>query len=620
MQDYYYAIPEIRLIGVFTMTRAAVLIGVRKAGNLPELQAVYPGISRMRQWAKSQGIDGDLLQIITDEDGRDVDISRITKAVDTLTSMGTVEQLIIYFAGHGIHNRGEKWLLSQAPGWPSQAVNVDSSEYLARYCGIPHVVFISDACRTAPDSIQAGSVTGSDIFPDFGNALDQPVDLFFACARGKPALEVRDPLQAATEFRAVYTEVLTDCLEGRRFDLLEVQREGNEDIGLIRPRKLEDCLVEAVPQRLKELLHKTPRINQTPTARITSRDSYAWLSRVKITAPSADSGSLERACILQSLPPGISPFSISTKLFASAIAGDRAMWSQVKEFLETSTLGGGHEGSSREASLLKAAIDKLNSPFGPSHFETSCGFKIRGAQVATVHCRGVRAEVINPDGTLIRVFFPDQVRAANVLLELRDGNGVVLPAIPQFLAELTFESTDERTALVDVRYEPSENSPRWGDFHARREELRELSASIAAATELGIFRLTEENALKLAGRMQIAKGVDPSMSVYAAYAYHNLHRTDLIQQMQDYLRDDLGLAFYDLSLLSGAARTFTYGGLAVVPPFPMLSQGWSLLSVLRAGMPDSFRRLETRLRPSLWTLFDSTGVQTLIAAMAQGEL
>ena len=60
----------------------------------------------------------------------------------------------------------EYWLLSGAPDDPQEAVKVASSVALARYCGIPHVVLVSDACRTAAESIQAQNVEGSSIFPN----------------------------------------------------------------------------------------------------------------------------------------------------------------------------------------------------------------------------------------------------------------------------------------------------------------------------------------------------------------------------------------------------------------------------------------------------------------------
>ena len=83
-----------------------------------------------------------------------------------ITEPGFIEQLIVFFSGHGI-NTGilEQWLLSRAPDDPGAAVDVKASEFSARFCGVGHAAFISDARRTAADSIQAQRVTGPASFP-----------------------------------------------------------------------------------------------------------------------------------------------------------------------------------------------------------------------------------------------------------------------------------------------------------------------------------------------------------------------------------------------------------------------------------------------------------------------
>lgn len=73
----------------------------------------------------------------------------IFDAVNEIVRSASTDQLIVYFAGHGVLiNRNEHWLLSEAPRRANAAVNVSGSVELARFCGIRHVVFISDACRT----------------------------------------------------------------------------------------------------------------------------------------------------------------------------------------------------------------------------------------------------------------------------------------------------------------------------------------------------------------------------------------------------------------------------------------------------------------------------------------
>ncbi|MDD5266653.1 MAG: caspase family protein [Methylococcales bacterium] len=145
------------------MKRAAVLIGVDRADGMPTLKDAAKGARRMEQWARSQEFD--IVEVLTDENSGSVDIVSIKKTIKKIVEPSNIDQIVIYFAGHGVNIRyGEFWLLSDAPGDTQAAVNVQGSELLARYSGISHVVFISDACRTAAEGIREFNRTRQAIF------------------------------------------------------------------------------------------------------------------------------------------------------------------------------------------------------------------------------------------------------------------------------------------------------------------------------------------------------------------------------------------------------------------------------------------------------------------------
>jgi hypothetical protein len=172
------------------MQRAAVLIGVSHTGDMPSLQAVTPGIARMAAWTQAPGFSS--VTILTDDAGA-VTVGQIQQAIGAMLAPGTVDQLVVYFAGHGVNiGRAEYWLLSGAPRWANEAVNVDASERLARYCGVAHVVLISDCCRTAAAAETTfQSITGTPIFPNEApDARRCPVDRFYACALGRRLLRL----------------------------------------------------------------------------------------------------------------------------------------------------------------------------------------------------------------------------------------------------------------------------------------------------------------------------------------------------------------------------------------------------------------------------------------------
>jgi hypothetical protein len=205
-----------------------------------------------------------------------------------------------------------------------------------------------------------------------------------------------------------------------------------------------------------------------------------------------------------------------------------------------------------------------------------------------------------------------------VLLVLDSGAGVLLPAIPEFLCALTL---DERE-LIDVAYEPSDNTWRWGDFQRRAAEIRALRAIASSSMARGAFKLEGKDALAIARRMQLSKGVDPSLGLYAAYAYHDLQRRNLIRKMARYMRDDLGAALFDVALLARALDKRKVGRDAppVIGAVPLMAQGWVLLRAFEVALPPVLARLEGHRLSSLWTMFDETGVRLIRSALANGEL
>lgn len=566
------------------MARAAVLIGVSRSGDLPRLEAVLPGIRSMQSWSRDQGFA--TVTTLTDEAG-ELQVRAIQDAVAGILRRGPVDQLLVYFAGHGVNvGRSEYWLLSDAPTYTSEAVNVEGSAYLARACGIPHVVFFSDACRTAAEGIRMQSVRGTDIFPnDDVGAPNQPVDRFYACALGSPAFEVKDAQTAADRFEAVYTAVLFEALNGQPKEVLDWESDGGCSVGLVRPWPLRDHLEEEVGRRLARLVPSGELI-QNPEAVITSPPS-AWLSRLE---------SLSRP------PRRRGPVAPSRGPSSLAAVTRAALHDQLHNELTgpSAPLIAAAERGVPGAGVLLGASERAAARVGSDHVETRCGFTVRGTELASVWSPAAAVEVLGPQ--LARVDLPGG-DPATVLLEFSDRTGVALPALDGFIAAITVE----RGELVDVAYEPSASSWRFSNYLGRLDELRSLRSLVSCASRLGTFRLPGQDAETVAVRMQVAKGVDPSMALYAAYAYHELQRDDLLRETLGYLAADVGVALFDVALLAGA-MTRRGAGAPVAPMVPMLAQGWALLDALRVRLPAPAAELRGHLVPALWTQFDATGL------------
>ena len=580
------------------MKRAAVLIGVDRTGNLPVLHDAAAGARRLEVWAREQGFDP--VDVITDEGGAPVEIAAIKKAVKAIVEKGTIDQLVVYFAGHGVNNaRSEYWLLTDAPDDPQAAVNVEGSVALARYCGIPHVVMLSDACRTAAEGIQAQGVKGSEIFPNEDSADESPVDQFYACKLGRPSHEVRDPATTSKEYTALYTQALCEVLDGTRDDPVTWVEEGAESVGYVRPRPLRDYLSVEIPKRLSAL-HLETAVIQEPMARVVSDDLPAvWLSRLARGRPAAAAAPPAPGHHAPAPAPAPPPTSLATDLVRTVLAGGATA---LDERLTADVAAG---------QPMAGEVAGLAVPFGPTHHETGCGFKVRGARIVEVVSR-VRAEIVSGAGDDVRV--EATAPGTSVLLVFENGDGTVLPAVTDFMCALTVEDGE----LIDVAYEPSEYTFRWPEFEYQAADLRGLRAIASAAARDGVFQLEGDDALQVARRMQNMKGIDPTLAVYAAYAYHDLQRADLITQMAGYMRGNLGARLFDVALLARELNGTTTGrDPEILGLVPLLTQGWALLSALQIKLPAALRGVERELRPSLWTLFGPGGVGQVRKAMGK---
>lgn len=592
------------------MTRAAILIGVNRTGGLPALNDAARSARRMATWARSQ--DFVFVEAFADDQGASIEIRHLRKAIKEIIDLGTIEQLIIYFSGHGVNiGFNEYWLLTDAPGDPQAAVNVTGCAQQARYCGVSHVVFISDACRTAAVGGPAQRVTGSEIFPNDGaGGLEQPVDLFYACLLGRPALEVRDPTIAASEFMALYTNTLLEAMEGKFQEALDRTTENGASTGLLRPRRLKQLLSVEVPRRIASLNLQTKAV-QIPDAHIAS-DQTAWLARLKESSTLKQPVGISFEAIPR-LPETLVPPPSMTQVSTSMLRGLRS--SDLKEVasnLDQASL------SVQGAADFVDTVLKTAALFGASKHQSQCGFRVRGAKFISAFSLQAAPELLGCPGNSVRInSFVKRTPGSSVLLEFDSGTGVVLPAIPGFLAALTMQDGE----LVDVSYEPSENSSRWEYFLPRADEIRALRAIASSSTRSGVFRLEAEDAFDLARKMQFSKSVDPALAVYAAYAYIDIGRRGLIKEMSGYMLDDLGARLFDVALLAGELKNRKVGkDPAILSFFPMLLQGWALLGAERVQLPKSLQKLQQTLTPSVWTVFDADGVAMIRNAMRKREV
>ena len=580
--------------------RAAVVIGVDKAGNLPVLRGAASGAQMVASWLAAEGFEVTLFV----DDGKPVRADQIFEAVAELVGRGTLEQLVVYFSGHGFLNGySEHWMLSRAPDNPNEAVSLVESVVLAKESAIPNVVFISDACRSTPDSLRAGRVRGSLIFPNRGvsRGARTDVDLFLAALPGDPAFEV--PVAESTaSFEGIYTASFLDAFKHPDDAMVRIMN----GVPVVPNNRLRPYLEREVPKRAQA---NSIKLNQNPDTQVMSGET-SYIARVAVSAPTPPPSS----------QPGPTVVDVAgvelARLGANVLDAD---------------FGRAHpEAITRvaaETGFTAAKSTIVDAP-GVIHFETQTGFSVSGARVVLAATNPkMRTKVLTQGGdarepALVRVEPGDQ-RAGSVALQFADGSGTVIAAFEGYIGTVVVDGQ----GVSNVSYVPSRNNWRWSDYQHTLKHLTELQAVVATAARFGVFRIEGERetrtkrARQLADRIRILKGIDPTLGLYAAYAYADADLIDQVRSVRSFMREDLRADLFDVAMLSGilSGRPPNDGD-RPVPFCPMLSQGWSLLRVKDVRLQPEVDAARDHLRPALWTTFDREGMQILLGALQEGRL
>ena len=209
-------------------------------------------------------------------------------------------------------------------------------------------------------------------------------------------------------------------------------------------------------------------------------------------------------------------------------------------------------------------------------------------------------------------------------LRFADGSGTVVAALDYYVGTVVVD----QGRVTNVSYVPSRQSPMWSAYNSEANRLERLRAAVATAARFGVFRIEgpknvrNQTGSRLADQIRMLKGIDPTLGLYAAYAYADAGLVDGVRSVRGYMRNDLnGVDLFDVLMLTGEMAGRPPGNSAGPYPFcPMLSQGWGLLRVRDVRLPERIMALRERLRPSLWTTFHSEGMQTVEGVLRAGEV
>jgi hypothetical protein len=577
-----------------------VVIGVNKTGNLPVLRAAVSGAKSVAGWLTGEGFE---VKLIVDE-GQPVTADAIKKTVTALVDRGTLTQLIIYFSGHGVaFGSSEFWLLTGAPDDLNEAVSVVECVDQASRCAIPNVVIICDACRSIPD-FDTSLLHGTVIFPKGSyvpNVQSPEVDRFYATRPGSPAFEVK---LAADNYNGIYTSTFLDAFKNPRAGM--VTKINSVDV--VTNRALKSFLLDAVPARLKAA---GANLIQYPDSKLESADS-TYIGRALAEATAR----------LGPAAPYITIGDIANHQFSLTKVGALGSLRQIDaEDLARSTAGSQFDATQR--SLLALQTKQ------PDSFATNCGFAVSGTTVRAAWIAGDQdAQIIRQGDAKDQaglVSIPQSYkRPVTVALVFGDGSGTAVAALPGFIGSISVENGH----VTSVTYSPSRGSSRWNEYADAGKQIDELRALVTTSAKFGVFRIEGDRedrnaaARRLADQIRVLKGVDPTLGIYAAYAYADSNLPDQVRSVQSYMREDLGADLFDVVLLAGQLNAQRIDGplLSTIVPFcPMLTQGWQLLRVRDVTLSEDIRRARDNLQPALWTTFGPRGMEFIGRAIQSAK-
>jgi Caspase domain len=570
-------------------TRAAVVVGVNKTGNLPVLQAAVSGAKSVADWLIAEGFE---VTLIVDDNQQPVAADTIKRAVTALVDRGTLTQLVIYFSGHGVaFGTSEFWLLTGAPDDLNEAVNVVECVDKASRSAIANVVIICDACRSIPD-FDTSLLHGTVIFPRGGFVPGAPppdVDRFYGTRPGSPSYEVK---LAADNYTGIYTSTFLDGFKRPRVGMVS----NVNGVDVVSNRALKNYLLNEVPLRLRAA---GVRLTQYPDSRVESDNAY-----------------LGRALAPAAAAPVVVP-----EVTIADIANHQFNLTEVGALGSLRGINPVALDRAATVSGFSAAQRSLLAAKNPASFEADTGFSIIGATVRAVWVAGAQnPEIVSAgDGyqrpALVRI--PGTIAPMTAALVFEDGSGTVVAALPGFIGSLSVKD-----GVMGVTYSPSGNR-----FDGDADRLDKLRALVATSANFGVFRIDGDResrtaaARRLADQIRVLKGVDPTLGIYAAYAYADAHLLEQVRSVQSIMANDLGADLFDVALLADrlTGRRIEDPIGSVVPFCPMLTQGWQLLRVREVSLSDDVQRARDNLRPALWTTFGPRGMEFIGRAIQSAK-
>lgn len=601
------------------ISKFAVVIGVNRTVRLPELNAAASGALDISQWLQKEGFTvAEFVDERIDENESviqcTVRLHHITDIVIPYLRSPAITDLVVYFGGHGF-NRGENeiWLLSQAPENSTEAISYFTTRTHIAKLNIPNVTFISDACRSITDDVDISDIHGASLAPNVNTLPNRfpDIDEFFAASRGQSAFE--GDIEVSTDDRVelhnagVFT---LEFLRSYRNKSLKVTNEKGVDI--IPSRKMRPHLEVAVPTRAQKL---SLRAIQRPFIRVQSADLYSIgrhhedlvVTMSPTNNPNNSISNLTMATASTEIDVTIPEWITLRKADLNQDGVD--IFSELPEINENATF----KNDDADA-ILESVLDALRSSYSQTlelESDSDAVLFVHGDAIKEYKVMDTSQDLVTEwratDGTT-RIRSIPSIKSS-VFIKLESDIGTVVGNFPGYVCNVI---VNERR-IISVSYYPN---PQYNSLsESRLERLFITYANVAAVSHFNSFEIegTREERIRkgeaLGDAIRIDKSVDPTLGIYAAYAYLQAGLLNDVQSVDDFM---FTTRLFDVAMLAGRLDESHYPFVEVAPCCPMLSRGWELLDAHSVDLPPYFKKARSFLRNALWTTFEGEGIDLLL--------
>ncbi len=614
------------------MSKIAICIGVNSVKNFIPLQGATKGAIKFSEWAKSQGYE---IKLFLDDDKFVVKANDIFDFIQECLSSMRYSQMLIYFSGHGVLRgpKQELWLLSNAGTNPNEFINLNESKDNASTCSIPYVLFISDACRSLPTNLNQTN-GASSIFPIMESIDDNVIDIFYATRPGAVAYEVAG--NNLKDAYGIFTETLVEYLDGSYTETI-INNDSNEEAevkwflnkyydpkelainfhykNLRKPDHKWIISANEVSIKLKEIVEnksvlvsngQSPQLNisqhrqEFPLSTFTDEQgkNLVLKSEIKIDIQPNPVFSVDKTII---------PIEIINCNKYKFNFGLGRLWSQTKK-------------SDKNTEIL---VNKL--------FETDIRLfnKFEDLEETGIQIIGQRIiDFIVPKGVeFIMSSSTVEIKTDNPkpygLLVLKDGRSIPIGIVKGYVAQLIFKEG----RLFTINYTPAKSNEytHYG-YLSKKEMINKKRNFVASAANNGLsynsvfddvnFERLRQGYPDAGSFLRIGKNLDPSLGLYAVYAFKEFENQNKIKSVYNYMQHDNPAVIYDVAMLSGKLtknkKTASF--------CPLMTSGWSYKRLYKDFINSRIAEAANFLEPGLWTTFNRKGTEILIPEIHQNKI